>query len=96
MDKKLHIKAIARGNVKIDAFWYKYGDDIDCYITPAHFKSCINGNAFLDFDIIMDDDDSQTIKPEYKIVEGVVADDTEIRKSANNEKQTNRKSTKKN
>ena len=26
MDKKLHIKAIASHTIKVDAYWYKYGD----------------------------------------------------------------------
>lgn len=67
MEKKLHIKAVANGNVKIDAFWYKYGDDIDCYMTPNMFKTCIFGNAFKDFDIILDENTAK--KEEIKITE---------------------------
>ena len=56
MDKKLHIKAVAGHNVKIDANWYSYGDNIDCYLTPNEFKDYVKG--FLDFDIILEEDNS--------------------------------------
>ena len=56
MDKKLHIKAVAGSNVKVDAYWYSYGDEIDCYLTPQQFKDYVKG--FLDFDILLDDGNS--------------------------------------
>ena len=68
MDKKLHIRAVAGSNVKVDANWYSYGDNIDCYLTPAQFKDYVKG--FLDFDIILEEDNSpKSIDAEYKIIE---------------------------
>ena len=56
MDKKLHVKAICGRNIKVDAEWFKYGDNIDCYLTPQQFKDYLPG--FLDFDILLDDGNS--------------------------------------
>lgn len=68
MDKKLHIKAVAGRNIKVDAQWYGYGDKMDCYLTPAQFKDYVEG--FLEYDIVMDDDSSpKSIDVEYKIIE---------------------------
>ena len=65
---KLHIKAIAGRNIKVDADWYEYGDKIDCYLTPAQFKDYVVG--FLDYDIIMGEDNSQkSIDAEFVIIE---------------------------
>ena len=43
MEGKLHIKAVAGHNVKIDAMWYHFGDNIDCYLTPQQFKDYCRG-----------------------------------------------------
>ena len=96
MDKKLHIRAVAGNNVKIDANWYSYGDNIDCYLTPAQFKDYVKG--FLDFDVILEEDNSpKSIDAEYKIIEKEQSEVKEdgISKSISNENKNGRKSTKK-
>lgn len=99
MEKKLHIKAVAGRNIKVDAYWYKYGDKIDCYLTPAQFKDYVNG--FLDFDILLDDDSSQkSIEAEFKLVEDKTKQEEEVvnnelQKPNSNEKLNTRKNTKK-
>lgn len=68
MDNKLHIKATAGRNIKVDTEWYEYGDELDCYLTPAQFKDYVQG--FIDYEIIMDDDNkSKSIDVEFKVVE---------------------------
>lgn len=90
MDKKLHIKAVAGNNVKIDAYWYSYGDEIDCYLTPQQFKDYVKG--FLDFEIILDESSSpkSIILPEEE-----VKVHEPIQKPIQNEGNGSRKSTKK-
>lgn len=96
MDKKLHIKAVAGHNVKIDANWYSYGDNFDCYLTPNEFKDYVKG--FLDFDIILEEDNSpKSIDAEYKIIEKEQSEVKEdvIPKSINNEVKDSKQSKKK-
>jgi hypothetical protein len=98
MDRKLHIKAIAGRNIRVDAYLYQYGDEIDCYLTPAQFKDYVHG--FLDFDIIMDEDSNQvSIDGEYTVVEEEkkeeVVENEQTLKSVSNEDKPVRKSTKK-
>lgn len=98
MDRKLHIKAIAGRNIRVDAYLYQYGDEIDCYLTPAQFKDYVHG--FLDFDIIMDEDSNQvSIDGEYTVVEEEkkeeVVENEQTLKSDSNETKPVRKSTKK-
>ena len=100
MEKKLHIKAVAGRNIKVDAYWYKYGDNIDCYLTPAQFKDYVKG--FLDFDIILDEDSSpKSIETEFTVVENEtkieeeVVKDEQILKPKSNEVNATRKSSKK-
>lgn len=98
MDRKLHIKAIAGRNIRVDAYLYQYGDEIDCYLTPAQFKDYVHG--FLDFDIIMDEDSNQvSIDGEYTVVEEEkkeeVVKDEQTLKSDSNEAKPVRKITKK-
>jgi hypothetical protein len=94
MDNKIHIKAICGRNIQVDAKLYGYGEKIDCYLTPAQFKDYVKG--FLDFDIIMDNDNSQkSINEENKIEKPkeIVKDD--VRKYNTNETISARKGTKK-
>lgn len=99
MDNKLHIKAICGRNIKVDADWYGYGDEIDCYLTPAQFKDYIEG--FLEYDIIMDKDSSPKsidIEVEYKIVEEKteeVVKDEQVSKPRTGERKPVSKGTKK-
>lgn len=97
MDKKLHIKAIAGRNIKVDAYLYQYGDELDCYLTPAQFKDYVHG--FLDFDIIMDEDSNQiSIDGEYTVVEEKkeeVINNEQTSKPIRNEGEVARKVTKK-
>lgn len=96
MDKKLHIKAIAGRNIKVDAYLYQYGDELDCYLTPAQFKDYVHG--FLDFDIIMDEDSNQiSIDGEYTVVEEKKEEEvkSETHKPIRNETNSARKGTKK-
>lgn len=95
MDKKLHIKATAGRNIKVDTEWYEYGDELDCYLTPAQFKDYVQG--FIDYEIIMDDDNkSKSIDVEFKVVEEKeVVKDEQVSKPNNSENRTIRKGTKK-
>ena len=88
MDKKLHIKAIAGRNIKVDTDWYEYGDELDCYLTPAQFKDYVQG--FIDYEIIMDDDNkSKSIDAEFKVIEKEeVVKDEQISRPINSEKRT--------
>lgn len=90
MDKKLHIKAVAGHNVKIDANWYSYGDNIDCYLTPNEFKDYVKG--FLDFDIILEEDNSPV---SITLPDEEVKVHEPIQKPIQNEGNGSRKSTKK-
>ena len=95
MDKKLHIKANAGRNIKVDTEWYEYGDELDCYLTPAQFKDYVQG--FIDYEIIMDDDNkSKSIDVEFKVVEEKeVVKDEQVSRPNNSEKRTVSKGTKK-
>lgn len=96
MDNKLHIKATAGRNIKVDTEWYEYGDELDCYLTPAQFKDYVQG--FLDYEIIMDDDNkSKSIDVEFKVVENKeeVVNDEQVSKPNNSEKRVVGKGTKK-
>lgn len=95
MDKKLHIKATAGRNIKVDTDWYEYGDELDCYLTPAQFKDYVQG--FIDYEIIMDDDNkSKSIDVEFKVVEEKeVVKDEQVSRPNNSEKRTVGKGTKK-
>jgi hypothetical protein len=96
MDKKLHIKAVAGRNMRVDAYLYQYGDEIDCYLTPAQFKDYVNG--FLDFDIILEEDSNQvSIDGEYTVVEEKKEEvkNEQTLRPRNNETIPVRKSTKK-
>lgn len=95
MDKKLHIKATAGRNIKVDTDWYEYGDELDCYLTPAQFKDYVQG--FIDYEIIMDDDNkSKSIDVEFKVVEEKeVVKDEQVSRPNNSEKRTVVKGTKK-
>lgn len=95
MDKKLHIKATAGRNIKVDTDWYEYGDELDCYLTPAQFKDYVQG--FIDYEIIMDDDNkSKSIDVEFKVVEEKeVVKDEQVSRPNNSEKRTVSKGTKK-
>lgn len=94
---KLHIKAVAGRNIKVDANWYRYGEKMDCYLTPSQFKDYLEG--FLEYEIVDDSNSTpKSIDVEFKVVEekkeGVVENE-QIRKSGNNEVQPIRKSPKK-
>lgn len=104
MDKKLHIKAIASHTIKVDAYWYKYGDKMDCYMTPNQFKDIALSGGFEDFDIILDDDNSPKSidapkikepvveeKPQIKIEKTEVKVDGEIQQPKKTERKVNRK-----
>lgn len=96
MDKKLHIKATAGRNIKVDTEWYEYGDELDCYLTPAQFKDYVQG--FLDYEIIMDEDNkSKSIDVEFKVVENKeeVVKDEQVSKPSISEKRAVGKGTKK-
>ena len=97
MDKKLHIKATAGRNIKVDAYWYKYGDKMDCYLTPAQFKDYVQG--FLDYEIVMDEDSTpKSIDVEFTVVEEKKKEDVnneQLLKPSNNENSPVRKSSKK-
>ena len=98
MDKKLHIKAVAGRNIKVDAYWYKYGDKMDCYLTPAQFKDYVQG--FLEYEIVTDEDSTPvSIDVEYTVVEKEkkeeVVKNEQTRKSDIDEVKPIRKSTKK-
>lgn len=98
MDKKLHIKAIANHNVKVDAYHYKYGDEFDCWITPQYFKDLILSDALLDFDIILDDSSPKSIDAEFKVLKEEkeeVKEDVKIQRPEKNEDSTVAKSPKK-
>lgn len=95
MDKKLHIKATAGRNIKVDTNWYEYGDKLDCYLTPAQFKDYVQG--FIDYEIIMDDDNkSKSIDADFKVIkkEEVVKDE-QIPRPINSEKRAVNKGPKK-
>ena len=94
MDKKLHIKAIASHTIKVDAYWYKYGDKMDCYMTPNQFKDIALSGGFEDFDIILDEDNSPTSIDEPKIQEGV-SQDEQIRLNQKSKSKNTRESPKK-
>ena len=68
---KLHIKAVAGRNIKVDADWYRCGDEMDCYLTPAQFKDYLEG--FSEYEIV--DDSNST--PESIDVEFTVVDNKE-------------------
>ena len=95
MDKKLHIKATAGRNIKVDTEWYEYGDELDCYLTPAQFKDYVQG--FIDYEIIMDDDNkSKSIDVEFKVVEEKeVVKDEQVSKPRTGERKSVSKGTKK-
>lgn len=94
MDKKLHIKAIASHTIKVDAYWYKYGDKMDCYMTPNQFKDIALSGGFEDFDIILDEDNSPISIDEPKIQEGV-SQDEQIRLNQKSKSKNTRESPKK-
>lgn len=93
MDKKLHIKAIASHTIKVDAYWYKYGDKMDCYMTPNQFKDIALSGGFEDFDIILDEDNSPISieKPQIKIEKTEVKVDGEVQQPKKTERKVNRK-----
>lgn len=89
MEGKLHIKAIAGHNVKIDAMWYHYGDSIDCYLTPKQFKDYCRG--FIDFDILLDD----CPPAKSEIIEQGVSQDEQIRNTQKSKSKNTRENSKK-
>lgn len=97
MDNKIHIKAICGRNIQVDAKLYGYGEEIDCYLTPAQFKDYVKG--FLDFDIIMDNDNSQkSINTQNKGIEEnkeIVKNEQPLSKFRRSETIIDKKSTKK-
>ena len=96
---KLHIRAIAGRNIKVDADWYEYGDKMDCYLTPEQFKDYVAG--FLEYEIITKEDNSPKsidIEVEYKIVEEKkeeVVKDEQVSKPRTGERKPVSKGTKK-
>ena len=65
---KLHIKAVAGRNIKVDAYWYRCGDEMDCYLTPAQFKDYIEG--FSEYEIVDDSNSTpKSIDVEYTVVD---------------------------
>lgn len=94
MDKKLHIKAIASHTIKVDAYWYKYGDKMDCYMTPNQFKDIALSGGFEDFDIILEEDNSPKSIDEPEIKEEVI-EDGNIQEPQLDEGKVVRKTTKK-
>lgn len=93
MDKKLHIKAIASHTIKVDAYWYKYGDKMDCYMTPNQFKDIALSGGFEDFDIILDEDNSSKSidEPKIEIEKTEVKVDGELQQPKKTERKVNRK-----
>lgn len=93
---KLHIKAIAKHEIKVDAYWYKSGDSMDCYISPQYFKDIILSDGFEDFDIILDENSSPIISTEYKVLETEVVDNgKQVSNTRTNENKSSGKITKK-
>lgn len=92
---KLHIRAIAGRNIKVDADWYEYGDKMDCYLTPEQFKDYVAG--FLEYEIITKEDNSpKSIDVEFTVVENKeVVKDEQVSRPISSEKRTTGKSTKK-
>lgn len=92
---KLHIRAIAGRNIKVDADWYEYGDKMDCYLTPEQFKDYVDG--FLEYEIITKEDNSpKSIDVEFTVVENKeVVKDEQVSRPISSEKRTTGKSTKK-
>ena len=43
MVKKIHIKAVAKQNIKVDAYWYRCGEKMDCYLTPNELELFSDG-----------------------------------------------------
>ena len=65
---KLHIKAVAGRNIKVDADWYRCGDEMDCYLTPAQFKDYLEG--FSEYEIVDDSNSTpESIDVEFTVVE---------------------------
>lgn len=65
---KLHIKAVAGRNIKVDADWYRCGDKMDCYLTPAQFKDYLEG--FSEYEIVDDSNSTpESIDVEFTVVE---------------------------
>lgn len=97
MDGKLHIKATAGRNIKVDAYLYRYGEKMDCYLTPNQFKDYVDG--FLDYEILTDGNSGQkSINVDYKVVDKkeVIANEQQIQKPRQAENNTFRKGAKKN
>jgi hypothetical protein len=93
---KLHIKAVAGRNIKVDANWYRYGEEMDCYLTPAQFKDYLEG--FLEYEIVDDSNSTpKSIDVEFKVVEEKkeVVKDEQTSGPNNNEKRVVSKNTKK-
>lgn len=96
MNGKLHIKAIAKHDIKVDAYLYKGGDSMDCYISPQYFKDIIMSDGFYDFDIILGENSNPVINAEYSVINTeVVNGGKQISESNNNENKLVRKSPKK-
>lgn len=97
MDNKLHIKAVAGRNIKVDAYWYRCGDEMDCYLTPAQFKDYLEG--FSEYEIVDDSNSTpESIDVEFTVVEEKkeeVVNNEQIHKPDNNEVKPIRKSPKK-
>lgn len=94
MDKKLHIKAVAGRNIKVDAYWYKYGDKMDCYLTPAQFKDYVQG--FLEYEIVTDEDSTPvSIVITDAIVKEGEDSGKQIQQPRHNESKSSGKNTKK-
>ena len=82
MVKKIHIKAVAKHNIKVDAYWYRCGEKMDCYLTQNELE--VFADALDNLQIIEDPvkkSNPVTIKSKEEKVEEVEGNGLQVNKT---------------